>query len=111
MVEVRREAAPSGARWAGTAAAALFAFLTVGYAMVILVAGAYSSAVDEPRSPAGFAICAVLLTVPFIVGLYRYRRARRAGLAGHRLVRQLALTLIAVAFLQFVALVFLAGPI
>jgi hypothetical protein len=49
--------------------------------------------------------------VPFIVGRFRYRRARQAGVDGHRLVRQLSMTLLAVAFLLFVALVFLAGPI
>lgn len=110
MVKVRGETRSSGARWAGTVAAALLAFVTVGYAMVILVASAYSSAVNEPRSFAGVAVCTFLLAVPFIVGLVRYRRARRSGLGLHRLVRQVSLTLVAVALLLFVALVFLAGP-
>lgn len=110
MVETSMRASPR-THWVWTGAVALLAFLTVGYALAILVASGHSAAVDTPRSPGGVAIATVLVPVPFVVGVLSYRRGRRHGLAGDALVRRVSLVLVGVSFALFVALVFLAGPI
>lgn len=94
-----------------TVVAAVFAFLVVAFALVILGATWYSSAFDSPASPGGVAIATVLILVPFVVGTLSYQRGRRRGMPTDPLVRRVALTLIGVGIGLYTALVLLAGPI
>lgn len=94
-----------------TIGAALLAFVTIAYAVALLLVSAYSSATDMPRSPGGIAIVAVLLPGPLVVGVHSYRNGRRRGLAGDALVRRMSLALVAVAVALFVVLGVAAGPI
>jgi len=111
MAEMTHGLGLSRLRWVWAGAAALLSFLTLGYALAILLASGYSAAVDTPRSPWGVAIVAALVPVPFIVGLRSYRRGRRHGLAGDALVRRVSLILFAVGIVLLIALGLLAGPI
>ena len=91
--------------------AAVLAFLSVGYALAILIASGYSAATDTPHSPGGVAIVAVLVPVPFIFGIGSYRRGRQHGLAGDALLRRVSLILVGVAVALFVVLGLLEGPV
>jgi F0F1-type ATP synthase membrane subunit c/vacuolar-type H+-ATPase subunit K len=111
MAEMAQGLRLSRMRWVWAGAAALLAFLTVGYALAILLVSGYSAAVDTPRSPGGVAIVVALVPVPFIVGLRSCRGGRRRGLAGDALVRRVSLILFAVGIALLIALGLLAGPI
>jgi hypothetical protein len=110
MVEVSREARSSSAHWGWTALVAVLAFLVIGFAEMILVAAAYSDAVDKPSDPSGVAITIALALVPFIVAVYSYRNGRRRGLAGDAAVRMVSLILLGVALVLLTVIVLLSAP-
>jgi hypothetical protein len=110
MVEVNPEPTSSGIHWFRTALAALLAFVTLGYALTIVVASGYSAAFDKPASPLGVLLCLALAAVPFIVGTYTYRRGHRRGTSRDALVRRVSLILFAIGIAELVALVLVAGP-
>jgi hypothetical protein len=95
----------------GTLAAALLAFLAVGYALAFLVAGVYVDAFEEPTDPFGALVCLGLALVPFVVGVFSYRRGRRRGMSGGTLVRTTSLALLITALALFMLIVLLSAPI
>jgi MFS family permease len=99
------------AHWIWTALAAVLALLTVGYALALLVAGVYVDAFEEPTDAPGALVCLGLALVPFVVGVFCYRRGRRRGMSGGTIVRSTSLALLVTALALFTLIVLLSAPI